>query len=199
MCVQSSVATHPLSLRMHTAFAPPHPPAAVASFVHRQLKVDPKLKPEDIEVTTDHLDRCLSCENARLHHRSVHRHDDSSRPHRAQQPWAHFGTEVQTFADDFAIDNYRAMVRILMPPVAREVALRPSPKGDVRFGCPCSAVPANRTKGVSVTASPGEGAALRSEHDASMTQSSPPAPHSQGYGPLDSMCRSSTERGGCEW
>jgi hypothetical protein len=44
---------------------------AITAFLHKQLKADPRLRPSMVEVTTDHLRRCLSCDNEKLHRLSL--------------------------------------------------------------------------------------------------------------------------------
>ena len=75
----SYTTTHAAALRPVPHERAPHATAEylaweyeeTAAFVQRQLKADPRLRPAMVEVTTDHLNQCLSCENERLYRRSL--------------------------------------------------------------------------------------------------------------------------------
>ena len=113
------------------------------SFLYKQLKADPRLRPSMVEVKTDHLSRCLSCENDAMYRRSVH-------PSDAADAIVAVGLARQPLVDDHTIHEWRNTMRFLQPPSQRRVVMRPSrPPSDmdsargvphaVRFGCPCAA------------------------------------------------------------
>ena len=80
------------------------------------------------------------------------------------------GSQPQLFIDDYAIDTWRGVVRLLLPPSSRRVALSPEPPTDSRFGCPCSVVHAsvqsNATTGTATTAGAVGSAGPRGEVEA---------------------------------
>lgn len=98
-------------------------------FLHKELKKDPRLKPDDVEVSTDHMSTCTSCKNynglkAVLHGAEV----------------VDFGTTRQLLVDDWPISSWTNVVRFLNQPEKRIPVLDTNDELDVRFGCPCSII-----------------------------------------------------------
>ena len=111
-----------------------------AAFTGKKLKADPRVKPQDIRVTYEHLEECTWC---RQHAKA--REAEHGAPGRAVE----IGSSWQLLVDDFVIDTWRNTLRFLNPPVAQQIALKADVglktslrhvdrKAETRFGCPCS-------------------------------------------------------------
>ena len=100
-----------------------------AAFLNKTLSKDPRLKPADIEVHTDHMQQCTSCANYLGAWKALHLSETIE-----------VGTRRQILADDWVVDRWLNLVRFMNPPQFNEPILRPEPPSDQRFGCPCSAV-----------------------------------------------------------
>ncbi|KAL1514941.1 hypothetical protein AB1Y20_004017 [Prymnesium parvum] len=98
------------------------------TFTAKQLKKDPRLRPSDIEVSTDHMRACKACENARGLRAALHAAETLE-----------VGVRMQLLLDDWAIARWQNIVRFLNPPDDVRVAL--DGVDDRKFGCPCSALP----------------------------------------------------------
>ncbi|KAL3912903.1 MAG: hypothetical protein SGPRY_008174 [Prymnesium sp.] len=96
------------------------------AFEGKQLKADPRLKPEGMTVSYDHLHSCSSCEQSRTVHNLQHAHNVS------------LAGQWQLLVDDFAIHSWRNVIRSLRPPSNQRPVLSPSSLSHTRFGCPCS-------------------------------------------------------------
>ena len=104
----------------------------ILSFLSKQLKQDPRAKPEEYQVVTDHLNSCVGCKNTEAARAALH--DDELRI---------IGNEVQWLVDDYMISSWRNAMRFLNPPAEQKALLKPPPRDEsTRFGCPCSAVSA---------------------------------------------------------
>ena len=105
------------------------------TFIGRQLKKDPRLKPDDVQLSFEHLRTCQSCANYQHVHAALHTCTALD-----------IGTTQQLFVDDFVIDRWSNLVRFLNPPSMQQPVLRaPEPlqaraPRQLRFGCPCSVV-----------------------------------------------------------
>ena len=107
-----------------------------AAFIGKQLKKDPRLKPDDMQLSFEHLDSCQSCKNYAQHHASLH-----------SSPRLEIGTRPQLLVDDFVVERWTNLVRFLNSPASRKPVLHPAPMPrdgsgvrPLRFGCPCSVV-----------------------------------------------------------
>ena len=98
------------------------------SFQQKQLKKDPRLKPDDIRPTFDHLEQCTSCEQRAKMTRIVH-----------QATLIDIGPGWQLLVDDHVVGRWRNVVRFLNQPSSQQIVMRPTvPQKEARFGCPCS-------------------------------------------------------------
>jgi hypothetical protein len=104
------------------------------SFVRKQLKADPRMKPRDIEVKFDHLLECTSC-----------RQRQEALGATRSEPGVHIdlGSDWQLLVDDWLIHSWRNILRFLNPPDSQQVVMEPpaSSTRKTRFGCPCSVIP----------------------------------------------------------
>lgn len=100
------------------------------AFLNKTLSKDPRLKPEDVEVRTDHMQECTACKNYVGAWTALHKNEVID-----------VGTRKQILVDDWVVDRWLNIVRFLNPPASNEPVLRPDVEGDQRFGCPCSAIP----------------------------------------------------------
>ena len=118
--------------------------AETRSFQHKQLKIDPRLKPSDIEVTYSHLSQCTECEGRAKAKMALH----GPKPPRGPRTFDAF-TGWQFLVDDYAIDRWTNVLRVLNKPTDKRVALRPEANSSAaaRFGCPCSVVRRSRDRG----------------------------------------------------
>ena len=105
------------------------------AFIGKQLKKDPRLKPDDLRVSFEHLDSCQSCANYQHVHANLH-----------ASATLDIGTASQLLVDDLLVEGWSNLVRFLNPPSLKQPVLRasaPRSTGDpseLRFGCPCSVV-----------------------------------------------------------
>ncbi|KAL1510256.1 hypothetical protein AB1Y20_006580 [Prymnesium parvum] len=99
-------------------------------FLHKELKKDPRLKPDDIEVSTDHMSTCTSCKNYEGLQQVLH-----------PDGVVEFGTDRQLLVDDWPISSWANVVRFLNEPAERFPVLEAQDGNDARFGCPCSILP----------------------------------------------------------
>ena len=107
-------------------------------FERKQLKADPRLKPDDLEVDLSHLEECTSC---RQRARSLTlQHEVAGRPVKITSGW-------QLLVDDYTIHSWRNILRFLNPPDKQQIVLEPNgdshaagqaPAAQTRFGCPCT-------------------------------------------------------------
>ena len=102
-------------------------------FLQKQLKKDPRLKPADVTVSTEHIRECTSLRNYRGLHSALH--EGSAKP-RALRVGVR---RRQLLFDDWAVAGWRNIVRFLNPPVERRVVLSAHDASENFFGCPCSA------------------------------------------------------------
>ena len=65
------------------------------TFIGRQLKKDPRLKPDDVQLSFEHLRTCQSCANYQHVHAALHTCTALD-----------IGTTQQLFVDDFVIDRW---------------------------------------------------------------------------------------------
>ena len=109
----------------------------ISGFLTKQLRKDPRLKPENLVVDLDHLTSCQVCKQDDAHQASMH-----------EQASIRVGTKTQLFVDDWVIESWQNAVRILNAPTEKRIALSPEREDDdhVRFGCPCSALPTDDGK-----------------------------------------------------
>lgn len=112
------------------------------SFESKQLKKDPRLKPDDIEVVLDHMKECTSCRQRQAAEAAVHadwcNRTSRSCPGHPRAGW-------QLLVDDFSIYSWRNTLRFLNPPEKQQQSLAVRPQHNwtakaTRFGCPCSVV-----------------------------------------------------------
>ena len=103
-------------------------------FMNKQLKVDPRMKPRDIEVKYDHLNQCTSCKQRQEVLSSVRGEPGS---------YIDVGKDWQLLVDDWVVHSWRNIIRFLNPPESQQVVMEPplSATKKTRFGCPCSVVP----------------------------------------------------------
>ncbi|KAL1526128.1 hypothetical protein AB1Y20_014856 [Prymnesium parvum] len=95
-------------------------------FERKQLKADPRLRPEGLAVSYDHLRQCASCAQRREVRRLQH-----GAP-------ANLSGEWQLLVDDYAVHAWRNAVRFVARPRTQRVVLSPPSASHTRFGCPCS-------------------------------------------------------------
>lgn len=92
----------------------------------KQLKADPRAKPDDLVVDLKHLDDCIACrqhiETQQLIHNDKVNISDG---------W-------QLLADDYTVQSWRNLLRSLTPPESQKTVLKPKTRTERRFGCPCS-------------------------------------------------------------
>ncbi|KAL3897921.1 MAG: hypothetical protein SGPRY_012950, partial [Prymnesium sp.] len=97
-------------------------------FQGRQLKKDPRLKPEDIQPSFSHLTVCTSCEQRRTLARVLHNRSRME----LTRSW-------ELLVDDYPVESWKNVVRFLNAPRRQQVVMRPSDGArEARFGCPCS-------------------------------------------------------------
>lgn len=96
-------------------------------FLNKELKKDPRLKPNDVEVSIDHMSTCTSCSNYEGLHQALH-----------PQGTIDIGKARQLLVDDWPIHSWQNVVRFLNPPDERIPVLDAQDDKDARFGCPCS-------------------------------------------------------------
>eukprot|EP00966_Prymnesium_polylepis_P319454 7375912-Prymnesium_polylepis.1 len=94
------------------------------------LSRDPRLRPDDITVTTDHMSACTSCTNYEGLRGVLH-----------PDGIVDFGTDRQLLVDDWPIDSWMNIVRFLNAPTSKAPVLDTDDDDDARFGCPCSVLP----------------------------------------------------------
>eukprot|EP00966_Prymnesium_polylepis_P230920 5343981-Prymnesium_polylepis.1 len=99
-------------------------------FQEKQLKKDPRIKPEDIEPTYDHMAQCTACQQRASLTAAIHGSSAAA--------LVDVSSDWQLLADDFVIDTWRNIVRFLNPPLSQRVVMSPRRKDFARFGCPCS-------------------------------------------------------------
>ena len=99
-------------------------------FLDKTLKKDPRLKPDDIIVTTDHMTTCTSCVN----------YDGLHVAHHPNGP-VDFGTQRQILVDDWPVESWTNIVRFLNTPDEQQPVLETRDDDNQRFGCPCSVLP----------------------------------------------------------
>ena len=106
------------------------------SFEKMQLKADPRLKPEDLEVDLSHLNECTSCRQREASHGL--QHGVEGRPIVLGSGW-------QLLVDDYAVYSWRNVLRFLNPPESQQIAHKPrrdahgpTASEQTRFGCPCT-------------------------------------------------------------
>lgn len=99
------------------------------TFEMKQLKADPRLKPEDIQISFDHLKQCTECRVQEEVRKVVHGADP-----------IHVFSSWQLMVDDHVIDSWRNVLRFLNPPKDQQVVVTPpsNASSSARFGCPCS-------------------------------------------------------------
>ena len=100
------------------------------SFLDKTLKKDPRLQPDDIVVTTDHMETCTSCVNQDGLHATLH----------PEGP-VNFGTQRQLLVDDWPVESWTNVVRFLNTPDEQKPILETDDDDNNRFGCPCSVLP----------------------------------------------------------
>ena len=98
-----------------------------AAFQDSQLSKDPRLQPDDIVVSTDHMRTCTSCAHDIGLHASLH-----------GSAQIEVANRTQLLVDDWPVHSWQNVVRFLEPPQDK-VALDLDDHGDPRYGCPCSA------------------------------------------------------------
>ena len=105
-------------------------------FLSRQLSTDPRLKPADVVVSTDHMRSCAICANERGHRASLHALGAARRSvgepkvgpkvHATPAPPRNIGERTQLFVDDWVVHSYQNVRRFVNPPSSREPILRPA-------------------------------------------------------------------------
>jgi len=100
------------------------------SFMQKELKRDPRKKPEDLVTKTDHVDVCTSCTNYEGLKGALH------------------GTHViditndrQLFYDDYLVKDWKNIIRFVNQPVSQDVVMRRISNEDGFLAdprCPCS-------------------------------------------------------------
>ena len=133
------------------------PPQRPQTFLHKQLRLDPRLKPEGLVVRTDHLNTCTSCAHAVGLQRSLHRggalaaHAGATSANEGTNglaeddtvptvPTINVGTRTQLLVDDWVVHTWQNVIRVLEPPRSRRPLPFRNDGSGGRFGCPCSAV-----------------------------------------------------------
>jgi|EP00966_Prymnesium_polylepis_P230529 hypothetical protein len=142
-------------------------------FIDKALDADPRLQPDDIEVTTDHMNFCTSCRNYDGLKTVVH--NDSA------DGLIDVGTERQLLVDDWPIESWTNVVRFLNAPSQSMPIIEAmgDDDDDARHGCPCSAIP-TQSAGVPLqeggTPDGGPSCYFRSVQPAHMSRGAPEQP-----------------------
>ena len=98
-----------------------------AAFKDSQLSKDPRMQPDDIVVSTDHMRTCTSCAHDTGQHASLH-----------GSAQIEVANRTQLLVDDWPVHSWQNVLRFLEPPQDK-VPLDLDAHGDPRYGCPCSA------------------------------------------------------------